>query len=263
LMNEKLVISERLKSNFLSNIRNEINNPIASVLEMAKMISMGNATAEQMKKFGRLMYGDVLSLDFQLRNILASAEFEAGDASLNSKTVNIEAMINNVKDTFLYHLQKKNIELNIEITHPEFLNFYTDPEKLHLVLANLVSNAIQFNKENGKIWIKAGINGEYLSVSVRDTGMGINKKEQSQIFDRFRQLAVGSTKAFGGHGLGLCITKSLLDLLNGSIWVSSQEGEGSEFRILILGNKEEDEDEPVFSSEGNDFLFVNEKGELF
>src|SRR3954470_14399093 len=81
-VNEKLVLSEGLKSNFLSNIRNEINNPVASILGLAKNIAEGDLSQEATKKFATLIYSEIFSLDFQLRNILASAELEAGEATV-------------------------------------------------------------------------------------------------------------------------------------------------------------------------------------
>jgi len=254
-VNEKLVASEKLKSNFLSNIRNEINNPLASVLELSKNISEGAPDAETIKRFSGLIYSEAFSLDFQLRNIFASAEIEAGEATVSGVAVNVYSVLQNIIQNFKHQVQKKKILLTHVNQSEENIPFFTDPEKLHLVVSNLISNAIQFSQAGSVVELDSSINGNVLIISVKDTGSGMNKEEREVIFDRFRQVEEGSTKTYGGHGLGLSISKAMLELLDGTMCVVTEKGKGSTFTISIPQSQNFNTSDLIFSSEGNDFLF--------
>lgn len=254
-VNEKLLVSEHLKTNFLSNIRNEINNPIASILELSKNISEGNMSLESVKKFADLIFAETFNLDFQLRNIFFSAEIEAGESLLSVISVNIFSVINNVIDSFKNQIKKKGITLKVNNTINKNQIFHTDSEKLHLIISNLLSNAIQYSHAGGSIEINCKLENRQLIFSITDKGIGISEEDKNKIYDRFRQLEGGSTKTYGGHGLGLSITKALLEIINGAISLESKKGKGSTFTVVINESEEIDVGEDIFSEEGNDFLF--------
>jgi signal transduction histidine kinase len=262
-VNGKLLASENLKSNFLSNIRNEINNPLASVLELSKNIAEGHLNADQVKKFAGLIYSEIFNLDFQLRNIFFSAEIEAGEIGLSAVSVNISTIIQNVIGALKHQVEKK--KLNILFTNgiPGNSLFFTDSEKLHLILSNVFANAIQFSHEEGTIEVKAYVNEGRLKISVLDYGVGISDENKNLIFDRFRQGEEGSTKNYGGHGLGLSICKALLEIINGQLIVESEPQNGSLFTLLIDEVQKGDNKETVFSSDGNDFLFNDNESLIF
>lgn len=261
-VNEKLIASEGLKSNFLSNIRNEINNPLASILEMSKNISGGRMDTNNRERFSTLIFNEAFNLDFQLRNIFASAEIEAGEAFTKGVVVNIQSIIENTIASFKHLLQKKNITLSYVHQNKEVNTFCTDAEKLHLIVSNLISNAIQFSPENSNIEMESNVANKQLNVWIKDNGQGVRDEELTLIFDRFRQLEEGSTKTYGGHGLGLSIVKALLELMDGSVSIISQKGKGSLF-IVNIPEAKTDNSEVVFSSEGNDFLFIESDSEKF
>ena len=252
-VNQKLLASENLKSNFLSNIRNEINNPIASILELSKNIKEGQMDVESMKRFASLIFSETFDLDFQLRNIFLSAEIEAGESPLSVISVNITYIVSNVIDSFKAKIDKKSIEL---------IYNNTDSEKLHLILCNLLANAIQFNDYGGKIEIDTKIEDNKFFFSIKDNGIGIAEDELEKIYDRFHQIESGATKTYGGHGLGLSITKALLEILEGKIIVYSNIGVGSNFIIEINQLDLTEGDEDVYSSDGNDFLFDQEEDDM-
>ncbi|MBA4453301.1 MAG: HAMP domain-containing histidine kinase, partial [Nitrosopumilaceae archaeon] len=165
-VNEKLIASEKLKSNFLSNIRNEINNPISSILELSKNIAQGNIPAETMSSFAKLIYAEAFDLDFQLRNIFLSAEVEAGESPLMVISVKITSLLTSIIDQFNHRLEKKGISFNWinELDHDQV--FKTDSEKLHLIISNLLANAIQFNNQNGIVTIESRIIDSQLSIKI-------------------------------------------------------------------------------------------------
>lgn len=261
-VNEKLLVSEKLKSNFLSNIRNEINNPIASILELSKNIEQGSVSEEMMKSFAKLIYSEAFDLDFQLRNIFLSAEVEAGESPLMVISVQINNLLGSIIQQFQHRIEKKNISFEWINSIEEHQVFKTDSEKLHLIIANILANAIQFNDEGGSVKIESYIDENRLHIKVIDSGIGISQEEQDKIYDRFYQIESGSTKTYGGHGLGLSITKALIDILEGKISLKSQLSKGSEFLIELPNLESEGMDDDTFSSDGNDFLFDNDEDDM-
>lgn len=258
-VNEKLIISENLKSNFLSNIRNEINNPLASILALSKNISQGNVPAKEINKISNLILSEAFNLDFQLRNIFACAEIEAGDLQYSPVQANISSIINNVIDSYYYLIEKKKISITKNFSDTNEFYFRTDSEKLYLIFSNLLANAIQYNVEKGTIKIVVTISNKQLSVSFIDSGVGISAQNQDLIFNRFTQIESGSTKNYGGHGLGLSVTKSLLEIINGKIDITSTVNVGSKFTITIKEASTVKKIDDAFSQDGNDFLFNGDK----
>lgn len=262
LVNEKLLASEHLKSNFLSNIRNEINNPIASILELSKNIYEGQLDIDSMKTFANLIYSEAFDLDFQLRNIFLSAEIEAGESPLSVISVNISSLIESVVSTFKAKIDKRELIFSWKNEIESQTIFKTDTEKLHLILSNLLANAIQFNKLNGVIKIESRIEAGLLIISIEDSGIGISEENQSKIYDRFHQIEEGSTKTYGGHGLGLSITKALLEIIEGKISLESELGKGSKFTLKINELQGFEGGDDTFSSDGNDFLFDQDEDDM-
>jgi len=261
-VNQKLLASENLKSNFLSNIRNEINNPIASILELSKNIREGEMDVESMKRFAGLIFSETFDLDFQLRNIFLSAEIEAGESPLSVISVNIGSLVSNVVDSFKAKIDKKGIQLIFNNKIEENTIFKTDSEKLHLILSNLLANAIQFNHHGGKIEIDTKIDENKFFFSIKDNGIGIAEDELEKIYDRFHQIESGATKTYGGHGLGLSITKALLEILEGNITVYSNLNIGSNFIIEINQPEINEGEEDIYSSDGNDFMFDQDEDDM-
>lgn len=261
-VNEKLLLSETLKSNFLSNIRNEINNPIAAVLELAKNISEGNLEMQAMQKFATLIYSEVFDLDYQLRNIFLSAEIEAGEAKLSINTINVSNFLKNCIDAFATKIKKKNIQLSFKNEVAKEVNFKTDAEKLQLIISNIIGNAIQFNENGGEVSIQSTLEEHCLKIEISDNGIGIKENDLDKIYDRFHQIEEGSTKTYGGHGLGLSISKALLEIIDGTISVESKFGEGSTFTILINELESLEGQDDMFSSVGNEFLFDQDEDDM-
>ncbi len=254
LLNKKLQESEALKSNFLSNIRNELNNPLASIVGLsAQLISGSSLDKKTILTNAELIYSEAFNLDFQLKNIFEAAEIEAGESSLDIANVDICEFIRNTIESFHYRTAEKNVSVSFhrECSGKKSL-FRTDPAKLDLIVSNLLSNAIEFNRKKGRITIKAGIRNNKLTISVQDSGIGIRKSDQGIIFDRFKQLETGVTRRFRGHGLGLSVVKSAIEILRGSITVSSSKNKGSTFTITIPAAEME---EKIFSAARNEYIF--------
>jgi len=258
-VNRKLQESEALKSNFLSNIKNEINNPLTSVLFMAKELKCnGMLNREAVVSMADIIYNEVFNLDYQLRNIFAAAELEAGEAAPGIARVDIDSLILNSIESFLHKADAKNISMSFDslCESENDPHFNANPEKLQLVINNILSNAVEFSLEGGMVEISACKNQGNLNISVKDHGSGIDESNHTLIFDRFRQIDTGVSKGHLGHGLGLSIAKALMELMNGTITVESSKNKGATFKITIPEAESETEVD-AFSNDGNEFIFEN------
>ncbi|MBF0189062.1 MAG: HAMP domain-containing histidine kinase [Magnetococcales bacterium] len=293
-VNKKLEASEQVKSNFVSHMKNEINNPLTSILGLAQQIkSMGGDNPEMVPPLAEMIHAEAFSLDFQLRNIFSAAEVESGETDLQISILNVGNMINDGIDSFKHLIEEKKLTIEVNVEEPEVdpdaveepsgetedaaddgmfgfeddeaasgLLIKTDPEKLGLIFINLLSNAIEFNVEEGKIVINARKSGDTLQIQVTDTGHGVDSSKISRMFDRFVQMDTGVRKSHKGHGLGLSITKGLLDLMEGSISVDCNKDQGCTFTIAIP-EVEMDIEADAFSVDGNEFFFDDDQIEAF
>ncbi len=262
--NSKLIESESLKSNFISNIANEIQNPFASILGLAKnMIDSDTEISEQIKAMIMHIYMEAFYLDFQLKNIFMAARLEAGELLPEICNVDLHSLLFKLADAFKFEARKRNISIDIKLDDslPVKGYFKTDPEKLRIVLANLLHNAIKYSFSNGKVEIMATKNNNILSISVRDFGEGISDTNKKIIFDRFARIDSGIHNLNRGHGLGLSVNKAIIELLDGKLSFDSRPGYGSVFSVYLP----ESEGDPVgISSSDNEFLFEDlSNGETF
>lgn len=266
-LNKRLVESEKLKSNFLSNIRNEINNPLTFVLSMCELLSTSGITdIETLRSSIANIHKEAFNLNFQLINIFAAAELEAGNAAAEASTVDIPALMESAIESLRHRADEKNISIACELSADIRDNglFKTDSEKLQCILANLLANAIEYSYVGSAVEVGARRNGNSIEITVTDHGVGIDPKDHELIFERFKQLDTGVTKGHAGHGLGLSVTRAMIDLLNGTMSVRSDRGAGASF-ILTIPESMNGDASGTFSVDGNNFFFedATEESERF
>jgi signal transduction histidine kinase len=257
--NKKLEESERMKSNFLSNIRNEIINPFASILGLTRnILQTEKGDWDKVHSMAHLIHHEAFSLNFQLKNIFAAAELEAGESQPDYLKVDVLSLIASTVEAFKPFAEKKQIKIKCSesISKNENIYFITDPDKLQLVLSNLLDNAVKFSNATSEIHVSAKIEGTKLIIEIQDFGVGIDKKDLKEIFDRFKQLNSSVNNLNRGHGLGLSVSKALIGLIKGDIDIKTQKGHGSKFIVTLPEGSEES---GGFSSEGNEFLFGDEQ----
>ncbi len=256
-VNVKLQESEALKSQFLSNIRNEINNPLSAIMGLAGQFFDRSCDPEICRKTISMIYAEAFNLDYQLQNVFMAAELEAGDTEPAFAMVDISSVLNSCLDKLGYRISDKALSVSRQV--PEDLVFPTDAQKIEIILLNLLGNAAEFTERGGLITLEVEENRQGLVVSVSDNGPGISAADQEVIFDRFRQLEAGATKGHRGHGLGLSICWALAELLGGVLDLDSQPGHGSRF---VLSLPRPDVETVVHASEGNFFIFDDTEGEV-
>lgn len=250
MMNRKLQESESLKSHFLSNIRNEINNPLTSIMGLSRQLIAKPDAVENTALVGPMIYLEAFNLDFQLQNIFVAAELEAGEALPAYARVDVSGVIEAVLELLVHQISRKNIVVNKRFPAP--LVFISDAHKLQVILKNLLSNALEYSPEGGEVEVSAELQDEDLFLAVRDAGIGIDPEHQDRVFDRFKQLESGATKSHPGHGLGLSVCKSLVELMGGSISLNSAPSCGCRVEVSFPVVTEEVN---VTAQDSNVFLF--------
>jgi signal transduction histidine kinase len=259
-LNKKLSESEAMKSHFISNITNEIINPFASILGLAKSITeCDDESPEKMKRMAAMIHREAFNLDFQFKNIFAAAEIEAGEIQPIVSVVNIDEMLNGLMQQYSREIAMRKLEAKLEKENDDgtVLLFKTDGDKLTVVLSNLICNAINFNRQGKKLIVRYGRTPENkLRISVIDEGLGISEENRKIIFDRFKRLDNGINSINRGHGLGLSINKAYIDLLEGQLLVESKENEGSTFTVILPESQVSSND---YSEEGNEVFFGDEE----
>jgi signal transduction histidine kinase len=260
LVNKKLEESEALKSHFISNITNEIINPFTSILGLSRAIlSVEKENWKKVISMVALIHSEAFNLDFQFRNIFVAAKIEAGEIYPEIMLVDVNNLLESVLESFKYELRKKNLKVNysyvVEGEVDNSVHFKTDPEKVKLIVANLLSNAVNFSFEGNAIDVKAVRKPNELVISVKDYGIGISKENHKIIFDRFKRLDSGINSLNRGHGLGLSVNKAIIDMLNGSIEIDSELGKGACFTITI---PEVDIEVDDIATDDNEMFFDND-----
>jgi signal transduction histidine kinase len=259
MLNQKLEESEKLKSHFISNITNEIVNPFSSIIGLSKSIlSVDKENWKRVLSMVAMIHSEAFSLDFQLKNIFAAASIEAGDICPEIGKVDIPCLVKNVIESFRLEAQKKNITFSLAFfpsqEDEKLKNFKTDPEKLKLIFSNLLNNAIKFAYDRSSVTVNIKYSDENLILSVMNKGIEITEEQKEFIFDRFRRADPDISSVNRGHGLGLSVIKSLLDLLGGEITFRSNSQVGTIFTIS-LAEALEDNNSFTTSHDGNELFF--------
>jgi len=226
----------KIKSQFLANMSHEIRTPLNGIVGLSKLLSNTELTSKQ-EEYLNAIATSSNSLLVIINDILDISKIEAGKMTFEKKDFKLTELVSSVVDIFERRIEEKELKISFEIDKniPEPLS--GDAIRLNQILYNLIGNAVKFT-ENGKIEIKIHsveqkLNDILLSISVKDTGIGISEDKQQEIFDAFTQAKGETTRKYGGTGLGLAIVKNLVELQGGSVGVNSILDQGSEFNVNI------------------------------
>ena len=218
-----------LKSEFVANMSHEIRTPMNAILGYAELLRQTELTptqkdyCETLEKSGKNLMGII-------NDILDFSKIEAGKLNLRPENINLKNTCQDIFHLFKPLADKKNIGFNLKLD-PELPDIVVlDPLRLTQVLNNLLSNALKFTQA-GSVSLKISLNknSNSLLFEIIDTGIGLSQAQQEKLFQAFSQADTSTTRKFGGTGLGLVISKRLVEAMGGSIGLKSQEGEGSNF----------------------------------
>ena len=236
LAKEKAENTDKLKTAFLSNMSHEIRTPMNVIIGLSQLIKRRSLDKNKQDEYINTIIGKGNLLLNIINDIIDVAKIEANELTINKDECEIKPLLNEIYLAFENNLNP-NVRLTINI--PEEINdlvISTDSLRLKQVLINLVENARKFTN-NGTITIGCKSSDDYIEFYVKDTGIGIPKDKLEIIFSRFRQIQETNTKEYGGAGLGLTISKKIIELLDGEISVDSELNEGSIFSFKIPLNK--------------------------
>jgi signal transduction histidine kinase len=212
-----------------------------------------------------LIHSEAFELDFQLKNIFTAARIEAGEAIPEIIKTDINQLVTSIVNAYKYKAEQKQLKIkfsfDLDDKLTEDIYFKTDPEKLRLIISNLLSNGIKYSNAANRIEVKGWMDNSTLKITVKDFGIGIEKKHLDSIFDRFKRIDSSINSLNPGHGLGLSVAKALLDLLNGEIDIVSKRGIGSVFSISIPQSMEEATQ--GYANDGNEFIFEEDEDGIF
>ena len=227
--------SDRLKSAFLSNMSHEIRTPMNAILGFSELLSSTGFDEEERLGFAQMVKSNGDALLTLLNDIIDISMIESGQLKLNIVDVNVHNLVNSVYVVFKNSpiiIEKPEVSLECHIKDGLDLVVKTDSQRLLQILNNLVGNALKFT-EKGFVEIGYKLEDKDILFFVKDAGIGISEEGLSKIFDRFHKLTGDSKNIYGGNGLGLTITKNLVEALNGKIWVESTEGIGTAFYFSL------------------------------
>jgi signal transduction histidine kinase/DNA-binding response OmpR family regulator len=225
--------SDRLKTAFLQNISHEIRTPLNGIIGFTSLLNNPNLIPEKRNNYSEIIKQSSNQLLSIISDIISIATVETGQEEINENNVNINAICEGMRDLFTLKSQSSGIPItfNTEINNNNSF-VLTDETKLIQILTNLINNAFKYTNE-GSINVSIKEKNSEIEFSVKDTGIGIAPEFHKKIFKRFVQAENTETRAYGGSGLGLSISKAFVQLLGGKIWLTSALGKGSEFYFTI------------------------------
>lgn len=231
--NEKILEADKIKNEFLANISHELRTPLNSILGFSDILSTqlyGELNHKQEEYINDIKISATHLLGM-INEILDMSKIEANAMKIVKSAFWISRAVDEVCNILMPLAQKKNITLKKEM--PADFEIFADYQKIQQILYNLISNAIKYSPENNSVEITITANDEFYKISVHDNGIGIDKKYHGKIFAKFVQLDSAYTKKESSTGLGLTITKELVELHEGKISLISEVNNGSTFIVEL------------------------------
>ena len=229
--------ANRVKSAFLANMSHEIRTPLTSIIGFAEAIGEEVGPLEEtdddlgtLDRFAELIEKSGRRLLDTLNSVLNLSRLEAGEMNLSLERVDLTDEVAEITEMFEPQVADADLDLQVTLP-PRAVPIHADPGGLRIVLRNLLSNAVKFTDAGGTIWVRARTVHNEVLLEVEDTGVGIEPEQVSTLFNAFEQGSTGPNRSYEGSGLGLAVTKRLVDRMDARIEVDTAKGEGTCFTI--------------------------------
>jgi len=245
---QELEVSSKYKSEFLANMSHELRTPLNSLLLISNRLSRNkeqNLTEKQVES-ARIIHNSGQELLALINDVLDLAKIEAGKLDIVFQPIRLTSIKENVEQLFSSVAEEKGLTFSVNLDPKLKDTILTDRQRLEQILRNLIGNALKFTEHGGvtvlfslpentslEPTVISGLTGQNIVFEVIDTGIGISIEKHSVIFEAFQQEDGTTSRKYGGTGLGLSITRELSHLLGGEIFMSSSEGKGSIFSLVL------------------------------
>jgi PAS domain S-box-containing protein len=242
--------ASRVKSSFLANMSHEIRTPLTSILGFAEAIGEETSRLTErsdaselrsLAEFARLIEKSGQRLMDMLTGVLNLSKLEAGEMDLTPERVDLAIEAEDVAEQFKPQAKEAGINLRVEAERSPILA-RADENGIQIALDNLLSNGIKYTEEGGRVWVRAYEEDGTAILEVEDTGTGMNPEKAEELFEPFRQESEGMTREYEGTGLGLSVTKQVVEEMGGSVAVDTEKGEGTCFTVWLPLAEEERSD---------------------
>ena len=229
-------MANRSKSDFLANMSHELRTPLNAIIGFSEIISnelFGPIVNEKYLEYIIDIHNSSLHLLSIINDVLDMSKIEAGKLELSKEALNIQSVISDVVRMMHERAQSRGIELITQLLDEE-VDVWADERAMKQIFLNLLSNAIKFSKAGGKVYVRVGADQPNLAVvEFEDYGIGMNEEEQERALQPFGQAKPATTRNYGGTGLGLPITKGLVEAHGGKLAIKSRAGSGTIVRVVL------------------------------
>lgn len=222
---------EDTRRDFIANISHELKTPIGAISLLAEAIAEAADDPEAVEKFVKNLSKESKRLSRLVNDVIQLSRIQSSDAVTNPELVDLSAVASEAVERNSFLAEKRNVTIQLEA--PEGIEVWGDFEMLAVAAKNLIENAILYSEENAKVGVGLKVSEGVASLSVTDTGRGIDPEDQKRIFERFYRVDPSRSRGTGGTGLGLSIVKNVAASHNGEVTVFSKPGVGSTFTLRI------------------------------
>ncbi len=221
--------ADRLKSEFIAAVSHELRTPLAVILGLAELLK--EEVGEEAEESVELILEAAFRLKTMVDNLLDNARLEAGRFEVNRRPVNLKPLLQDLAKSFQGVARLSGVAFQVVVE--DLPPLMADPDRVLQVLGNLLHNAFKFTPPGGEVVLRARAQGEGVVLEVQDTGPGIPKEDLPRLFERYARARTAKARGVAGTGLGLYISKRIVEAHGGRIEVESEEGQGSLFRVIL------------------------------
>jgi signal transduction histidine kinase/methanogenic corrinoid protein MtbC1 len=225
--------ADQIKNEFMAVVSHELRTPLSAIQGFSELLLTQDAPPERQRMWLEMINRESVRLSGLIEDMLSLAHIESGRIDLRLERVDLEMVIRQVVEILRVGSSRHNFKIEIESNLPAAR---TDRDKLIQILNNIIGNAIKYSSKGGNITIRANVsptNSELIQISISDQGVGIPEGDQTHIFEKYYRVRNGSTREVKGIGLGLAITRNLVELMGGRIWAESKLGVGTTFFFTV------------------------------